>query len=36
LFGLLWRKMGGQAEFPFGPSLAATLLLLIGWQQLGF
>lgn len=36
VFGIIWRKLGGQAEFPFGPALAVTLLLLIGWQQLAF
>lgn len=33
-FGLVWKKMGREAEFPFGPSLAVALLALIYWQVL--
>ncbi len=29
LFGLVWRRAGGHAEFPFGPALCATLFLLL-------
>ncbi len=28
-FGLVWKKMGREAEFPFGPALALSLLLML-------
>lgn len=34
LFGLWWTRKRHNPEFPFGPALAATLGLLIGWQAL--
>lgn len=34
-FGLVWKKTGREAEFPFGPALATALLALISWQVLG-
>ncbi len=33
-FGLVWQKLGREAEFPFGPALATALLTLISWQVL--
>lgn len=34
-FGLIWRRLHQEAEFPFGPALAVTLLALISWQGFG-
>jgi leader peptidase (prepilin peptidase)/N-methyltransferase len=32
-FGILWRLAGKGAIFPFGPSLAAALFVLVCWPQ---
>lgn len=29
VFGLAWRRLGGQSEFPFGPALCVSLFLLV-------
>jgi prepilin signal peptidase PulO-like enzyme (type II secretory pathway) len=34
LFGLWWTQGKQNPEFPFGPALAVTLILLTGWQAL--
>jgi leader peptidase (prepilin peptidase) / N-methyltransferase len=35
VFGLCWRRFGGNAEFPFAPSLAAALTLCLLRQLYG-
>ena len=32
--GLLWRKAGRGAQFPFGPALAIALLVCIVWPEI--
>lgn len=29
IFSLIWRKLGGEEEFPFGPALGASMLLCL-------
>ena len=31
-FGLLWRRVRGDAAFPFGPALAAALFVCVLWS----
>jgi hypothetical protein len=33
-FALLWRRLGGGREFPFGPSLALGLFLCLQFPAL--
>lgn len=36
VIALLWRKISGQAEFPFGPALIAAFVAVLLWRGLYF
>ena len=36
VFALVWKKAAGEAEFPFGPALAAALVLVLLCARPGF
>lgn len=33
VLGLLWRRLSGREEFPFGPALALALAVMIVWTR---